>query len=101
VTVGSETVDALRRVRVDACVLGICSVHPEIGITALDHDEAQVKRAMVEASAEVIALATADKLQTASPWVVAPVSELTHLVTDAGDDVTAAYADAGVSVIRA
>ena len=101
VTVGAETVDALRRVRVDACVLGICSVHPEIGVTSIDHDEAQVKRAMVEASAEVIALATADKLQTASPWVVAPVSELTHLVTDAGEDVTAPYADAGVSVIRA
>ena len=101
VTVGAETVDALRRVRVDACVLGICSVHPEIGVTSIDHDEAQVKRAMVEASAEVIALATADKLQTASPWVVAPVSELTHLVTDASDDVTAAYAAAGVSVVRA
>src|SRR5918997_1907488 len=94
VTVGSATVDALRQVHADACVLGICSIHPELGVTAIDHDEAHVKRAMVAASAEVIALATADKLRTAGPWVVAPLADLTHLVTDAGDDLTSAYAAA-------
>jgi DeoR/GlpR family transcriptional regulator of sugar metabolism len=82
-------------------VLGICSVHPELGVTAADHDEAHVKRAMVEASAEVIALATADKLRTAGPWVVAPLADVTHLVTDAGEELTADYAAAGVSVVRA
>jgi DeoR/GlpR family transcriptional regulator of sugar metabolism len=101
VTVGAEALDALRQVRADACVLGICSLHPELGVTANDHDEAHVKRAMVEASAEVIALATADKLRTASPWLVAPLADLTHLVTDADEDLTAAYAAAGVSVVRA
>jgi DeoR/GlpR family transcriptional regulator of sugar metabolism len=101
VTVGGEAVDALRRVHADACVLGICSLHPEFGMTVPDHDEAHVKRAMVEASAEVIALATADKLQTAAPWVVAPLTDVTHLVTDADPTLTADYAAAGVSVIRA
>jgi DeoR/GlpR family transcriptional regulator of sugar metabolism len=101
VTVGSTAVDTLRQVRADACVLGICSLHPEVGVTANDHDEAHVKRAMVAASAEVIALATADKLRTASPWVVAPLTDVTHLVTDAKPDVTEEYATAGVSVVRA
>jgi DeoR/GlpR family transcriptional regulator of sugar metabolism len=101
VAVGAEAIATLRHVRADACVLGICSLHPELGVTTLDHDEAYVKRAMVEASAEVIALATADKLHTAAPWVVAPMSDVTHLVTDAGDTLTADYAAAGVSVIRA
>jgi DeoR/GlpR family transcriptional regulator of sugar metabolism len=101
VTVGAAAVDALRQVRADACVLGICSVHPELGVTVNHHEEAHVKRAMVESAAEVIALATADKLRTAAPWVVAPLSDLTHLVTDAGEDLTADYAAAGVSVVRA
>ena len=101
VTVGAETVDTLRQVRADACVLGICSLHPELGVTATDHDEAHVKRAMVAAAAEVIALATADKLRAAGPWVVAPLADLTHLVTDAGEELTADYAAAGVSVVRA
>jgi DeoR/GlpR family transcriptional regulator of sugar metabolism len=100
VTVGSAAVDALRQVHADACVLGICSLHPELGVTATDHEEAHVKRAMVQASAEVIALATADKLRTMSPWLVAPLAEVTHLVTDAGDELTAEYTRAGVSVVR-
>ena len=99
VTVGSGTVDALRQVRADVCVLGICSLHPELGVTTLHHDEAHVKRAMVAASGEVIALATADKLGTASPWLVAPLADVTHLVTDAAE--TADYAAAGLSVVHA
>jgi DeoR/GlpR family transcriptional regulator of sugar metabolism len=101
VTVGSEAVDALRHVRADVCVLGICSLHPELGVTAIDHDEAHVKRAMVAASADVLAVATADKLRTASPWVVAPLADVTHLVTDADPELTADYAAAGVGVVRA
>jgi DeoR/GlpR family transcriptional regulator of sugar metabolism len=101
VTVGAAAVDALRQVRADACVLGICSLHPELGVTATDHEEAHVKRAMVQGSAEVIALATADKLRTASPWLVAPLADLSHLVTDAGEELTAEYAAAGVSVVHA
>jgi DeoR/GlpR family transcriptional regulator of sugar metabolism len=101
VTVGPAAIAALRQVRADVCVLGICSLHPELGVTVTDHDEAHVKRAMVDAAAEVIALATADKLRTASPWVVAPLADVTHLVTDAGEDLTADYAAAGVSVVRA
>ena len=82
VTVGATAVDALRQVRADACVLGICSLHPELGVTVTDHDEAHVKRAMVEASAEVIALATADKLRTAARgwsrrWPPSPISSPT------------------------
>jgi DeoR/GlpR family transcriptional regulator of sugar metabolism len=101
VTVGAEAIDALKHVRADACVLGICSLHPELGMTTTDHDEAHVKRAMVAASAEVIALATADKLRTASPWIVAPLTDVTHLVTDAPASLTHDYADAGISVVRA
>jgi hypothetical protein len=49
----------------------------------------------------VLALATADNLHTAGPWVVAPLADVTHLVTDAGEALTAGYAAAGVSVVHA
>ena len=64
-------------------MLGVCALHPEAGLTTDDLEEAHVKRAMVAASADVIALATADKLRAGSPYVVAPVAELTHLVAEA------------------
>ena len=65
-------------------MLGVCALHPEAGLSTDDLEEAHVKRAMVEASADVIALATSDKLRAGSPYLVAPVAELTHVVAEAG-----------------
>jgi DeoR/GlpR family transcriptional regulator of sugar metabolism len=103
VTTGAATVDFIRSVRADACVLGVCALHPEAGLSTDDLEEAQVKRAMVEAAADVIALATADKLSAGSPYIVAPVAELTHLVAEAGapDELLDPYRALGVSVTRA
>jgi DeoR/GlpR family transcriptional regulator of sugar metabolism len=99
VAVGAAAVDALRAVRADVCVLGICSLHPEAGVTTNDHDESHVKRAMVACAGEVIALATADKLRTASPWVVAQLADVDHLVTDGAPELTRPFATAGIDVI--
>ena len=33
--------------RADACVLGVCALHPDAGLTTDDLEEAHVKRAMV------------------------------------------------------
>jgi DeoR/GlpR family transcriptional regulator of sugar metabolism len=103
VTVGAAAVDFLRGVRADACVLGVCALHPEGGLSTDDLEEAHVKRAMVEASADVIALATADKLSAGSAYVVAPVAALTHVVADAAapDELLDPYRAIGVTVTRA
>ncbi|WP_224248542.1 DeoR/GlpR family DNA-binding transcription regulator [Hyalangium gracile] len=81
--VGSETVEALRQVRADLCLLGVCSLHIEAGITTSFAEEAAVKRAMLQSSAETVAVVTADKLGTLSSFVVAPVETLATLVTEA------------------
>ena len=101
VAVGSATVEALQAVRADVCVLGICSIRPDVGVTTLDHEEAEVKRAMVACSDQVIALATADKLRSAGPWLVARLAEVDHLVTDGDDELTGPYAAAGIDVVDA
>ena len=99
VTVGAAAVEALHTVRADVCVLGICSLHPDVGVTTLDSEEAHVKRAMVACSGTVIALATADKLRTSSAWVVAQLSDVDHLVTDGGYELTLPYSTAGINVV--
>jgi DeoR/GlpR family transcriptional regulator of sugar metabolism len=103
VAVGAATIEALRQVRADLLMLGVCSVHPEVGISNQDYEETQVKRIMIEVSAEVVALASADKIGTAAPFVVAPLSELTHLVTErsVGDQHLAPYRALGITVIVA
>jgi DeoR/GlpR family transcriptional regulator of sugar metabolism len=99
VAVGPAAIDAFRAIRADACVLGVCAFHPEIGVTTANDGEAQVKRAMIACSDEVVALATSDKLNQANPWVVASLDEIDHLVTDGGKKLTRAFAAAGVSVV--
>jgi DeoR/GlpR family transcriptional regulator of sugar metabolism len=103
VTVGAAAIDFLRSVRADACVLGVCALHPEVGLSTDDMEEAHVKRAMVEASADVIALATTDKLRAGSPYLVAPLTELTHVVAeaDAPEALLDPYRAIGVTVTRA
>jgi len=99
VAVGAAAVEAFHMVRADICVLGICSLHPDVGVTTPDDEEAYVKRAMVASAGEVIALATADKLRTASAWVVAQLADIDHLVTDGSDELTRPYATAGIDVV--
>ncbi len=99
VAVGAAAVEAFHMVRADICVLGICSLHPDVGVTTLGGEEAYVKRAMVASAGEVIALATADKLRTASPWVVAQLADIDHLVTDASYELTRPYTSAGIDVV--
>jgi DeoR/GlpR family transcriptional regulator of sugar metabolism len=99
VAVGASAVEGFQTVRADICVLGICSLHPDVGVTTLDDEEAHVKRAMVASAGEVIALATADKLNTASPWVVAQLADIDHLVTDGGAELSRPYASAGIDVV--
>jgi DeoR/GlpR family transcriptional regulator of sugar metabolism len=102
-TVGIATAEALHGVRADLCVLGVCSLDIEIGVSVANGEEALIKRLMIAQSAEVIAAVVADKLGTAMPYVVGPACELTHLVTEhfVPDAVVASYECLGITVIRA
>jgi DeoR/GlpR family transcriptional regulator of sugar metabolism len=101
--VGAATIDALRSVRADVLVLGLCSLHPEIGITVMELEESYVKQMMIANAAEVIAVSSADKLGSAATYVIAPLDELTHLVTERSvpDDQLAQYRARGVEVVLA
>src|SRR5690348_7786898 len=84
--VGAATVASLNAVRADVLILGVCSLHPEIGITVLDLEESYVKRAMIANAAEVVAVSSAEKLGSSATYVVGSVHELTHLVTESSPD---------------
>ena len=102
VSVGAATVEAYNNIRADLCFLGISGLHPEVGISTLDLEEAYVKRAIIASAAEVVALTSAEKLGTAAPYVVGPLSDLTHLVTEVSvsNEVLAPYRVPGITIIR-
>ena len=80
VNVGAALVDAASRLRADLYFMGVTGVHPKEGLTTGDAEEAAVKRALHERTAETIVLASAEKLMAASPFLVTPLQEITLLV---------------------
>ncbi|HSK39350.1 MAG TPA: DeoR/GlpR transcriptional regulator, partial [Arenibaculum sp.] len=99
-TTGAEAVDAVRGVRAALCLTSPCGLDADAGITAMRAEEAPVKRAMIEGARRTVAVATADKLGTAAPFVVAPAHRLAALVTDASDGAAvAALSRLGVRMV--
>jgi DeoR/GlpR family transcriptional regulator of sugar metabolism len=100
---GPEVMAGLGRIRPDLCLLGACGIDPDLGVSVVDFDDAVLKRAMVEASASVMSLITADKIGTALPFRVAGLSALDILVTESSvpEDRLAPYLASGVELVIA
>jgi DeoR/GlpR family transcriptional regulator of sugar metabolism len=81
-TYGAEVIEMLQKIRADICILGVCGIHHDIGVTIQDWGENQVKRKMVDISQKVVALVTASKVNTAESYVVCTLDELDVMLTD-------------------
>ncbi len=103
VAVGIAAVDAYRMLRPDSCVLGAAGIHPEAGVTTFDGEEAEVKRAMVEHSTRVIVVVAGEKLGTVAPYLLMPITRMTHVVTDrtASPEVLRSLREMGIEVVIA
>jgi len=97
---GPLTTASLAALRFDTAVIGCCGLTAADGLTAYDLDDATVKRAAIDASRRVVAVAEAAKFSRTALAFVAPASALHAVVTDeaAPDDETDALAAAGVTV---
>lgn len=102
VTIGAAAVEAFSSIHADLCMLGICSLHPDLGISVPVYEESLVKRIMVANSAEVVALATVDKLNTGAPYTVAPISDLTYIITEeeTPDELLKPYEEKGITIMK-
>lgn len=100
-TVDFKVIEALQEIRADICLIGICSIHREIGVTNPYRDEALLKRKMVENSKQAVALVTSDKIDTAENYLVCRYTDLDILVTDdkVPQDVLSKYENKGVRII--
>jgi DeoR/GlpR family transcriptional regulator of sugar metabolism len=99
ITLSPSTITEIRKFRADLFFMGLCGIHPSLGITCRTLEDLEIKRAMAEASAEVAGLATAAKLGAAAPMVLGPVSLLRYLITDATSELTRDYGRLGVSIL--
>ena len=103
VNLGASVMDAVSRLRADLYFMGASGVHPEVGLSTGDAEEAAVKRALHERAADTIVLASSEKLLAASPFVIAPLSALSTLLVPAtvSAKTVAALRQGRVTVVKA
>lgn len=101
--VGPEAVDGWRNYRLDLGVLGVCGLDRSVGASTNSHAEVATKRALIEASAEVVVPVQAEKLATAAPYVVAEAEALDIVLVEDNteEDYLTALGLAGVEVVIA
>lgn len=103
VNLGAATVAAIAGIRADWYFMGVSSLHPQTGMSTGDFEEAAVKRALCAAAARTAVLASPEKLQTASPFQIAPLSEVSDIVTSlkVDDALLAPYRELGIRITLA
>ena len=67
---GSATLSLLSRYRADIAILGACAIHAELGLSASQEADAEVKRAMLAASQAHWVVADHLKLNQCEPYLV-------------------------------
>ncbi|MGY3858441.1 DeoR/GlpR family DNA-binding transcription regulator [Aeromonas veronii] len=103
VAVGALSAAAISEVRADLCFMGATGIHPQLGITTGDREEATIKRLMAEQSAEVIMLAGHEKLGAVSPYRIMALANLGTLITEGtlGAEPRGWLDEAGVTLMEA
>jgi DeoR/GlpR family transcriptional regulator of sugar metabolism len=103
VTVGAAAVEAIARIRADLYFMGVTGIHPEVGLTTGDLEEAHIKRALSSSAAETHVLLTTEKINAASPYLIVPLNDIDGLVVDSGVTPNALepYERMGLSIVRA
>lgn len=103
VAVGAPAIESINRIRADIYFIGVTGIHAEAGLTTGDFEEAHVKRALSASAAETIVLASSEKLNAVSPYVIAPISAITGMiVSDQVDSKTlASFSRLGITVTKA
>ena len=103
VAIGATAIETIRQIHADIFFMGVTGIHPEAGLTTGDLEEAHIKRAFSAAAADTIVLVSAEKLNAASPYVIAPVTEANAIIVSSAisEEATAPYLNLGITVTRA
>jgi len=101
VAVGAAAIEGIENIHADLFFMGVTGIHPEAGLTTGDFEEACIKRAFSGRAAETIVLASPEKINTASSFVIGDVSSVNTIIVEDNTDKEWIHAvsEKGVSVV--
>lgn len=81
-SVGAEVVQKLSEIRADLCFLGTNSIDVNEGITDLEWEIIEVKKAMMKAAKKTVSLAISEKLNTVQRLQVCKIDDVDMMITE-------------------
>ncbi|WP_298299365.1 DeoR/GlpR family DNA-binding transcription regulator [Hydrotalea sp.] len=101
IAIGAEVVTRLNEITADICFLGTNSIDAEKGITDLEWEVIEVKRAMINSALKTVSLAISEKVNTVQRLQVCKLEAIHTLITelDSTDPRLAPYKEAGLQIL--
>ena len=100
ISTGADAERTIQNIAADICLLGACGLWQDFGLSAEEEAEAGVKRAMALAATQVVVATSGAKFQQKGHHRVLASDEIDAIVTDAPDELTIPFAEAGVEIIN-
>lgn len=101
VSIGGSAIQILSEIKSDICFLGTGYLDINEGITELDWEIAQLKKAMINSSKKTVSLTISEKLNSANRYKICKIKELDTLVTelDPNSKILDEYRQANISIL--
>ena len=101
IAVGAEVVQRLGEIKADICFMGTNSIDAERGITDLEWEVIEVKKAMLDCSDKIVSLAISEKLNTIQRLQVCSLNKIDLLITELepGDVQLNSYLQKGLKIM--
>ena len=103
VAVGAAAIEGIENIHADLFFMGVTGIHPDAGLTTGDFEEACIKRAFSGRAAETVVLASPEKINTASSFMIGELSLINTVVVEPDTDSrwVEAVSRQGISVVTA
>jgi DeoR/GlpR family transcriptional regulator of sugar metabolism len=96
-------IEAVSRLNIDTCFLGICTLSAEGGVSALDAADATFKRALLARSRRTLVLASNEKIRAQAPHRIVGLDSVDGVIVEHDAPVMAVdvLQSAGAKILRA
>ena len=100
-SVGAEVVQKLSEIKADLCFLGTNSININDGITDLEWEIIEVKKAMMKAAHKTVSLAISEKLNSIQRLQVCKIEDVDILITELSpeNELLKPYLEKGIEVL--
>ena len=82
VNVGAAAVEAMSHIQADTYFMGVTGVDVNAGLSTGDLEEAHIKKALSKRAADTVVLASSEKHEVASSYVIMPVNNASGIVLE-------------------